>query len=92
VRDGYLVYHRFVDGKWVTVLYIQIFVHDKGVTDLYILLAPSCHGSLGIWSVGAARDAERLPGEPFSTQYIKDSRLTVTHLLSVFSEEVIDFG
>jgi hypothetical protein len=30
------IYHRFVDNKWLTVLYIQILVDDKGLARVYI--------------------------------------------------------
>jgi hypothetical protein len=30
------IYHRFVDNKWLAVLYIQILVDDKGLAGVYI--------------------------------------------------------
>ena len=36
VRGGYPINDRFVDDKWVAVLYIQILIDGKGVAGLYI--------------------------------------------------------
>jgi hypothetical protein len=77
VMGGVSRTRRFVDGKWVTVLYIQILAHDKRVTALYIL------SRFEVREKGCGAK----PCSFFDllvTYYFKDSRLTITHLLSDF--------
>ena len=73
-------YPRFVDDKGLAVLYIQIFVDDNGVMGLYIQTrlclddisarASLCYCS-SVWA--------------YLYHCFKDSRLTITHLLSKLS-------